>query len=79
MTDTLIQLAHSTLLPKSTAQAILAGRVPPLTGLVVPLVIASLDADTVTAGDKNATWRERRLSRQLLGVTFLLALLLDHT
>ena len=78
MTDTLIQLAHSTLLPKSTAQAILAGRVPPLTGLVVPLVIASLDADTVTAGDKNATWRER-LSRQLLGVTFLLALLLDHT
>jgi hypothetical protein len=71
------QLARTKLLPDSISAAILAGKNPSLADLLPHLVIGAWDADAMTAGDKSATWTERRLSRQLLGLTFLVALLLD--
>jgi hypothetical protein len=76
MTFILDQLARTGLLPDSTSTAILGGKHPPLSDLIPPLVILSMDAEAVTAGDKTATWNQRRLSRQILGLTFLTAILL---
>jgi hypothetical protein len=72
------QLARTGLLPESESKAILAGKAPSFLDLASHFLILSLDADAVTASDKTATWVQRRLSRQLLGVTFLTALLLDR-
>jgi hypothetical protein len=79
MTDTLDQLARTNLLPSSESAAILSGRTPPLSNLIQHLVIASMDAEALTSGDKTATWTQRRIARQLLGLTFMTALLLEQT
>lgn len=78
MTFTLDQLARTSLLPESASAAIFSGKNPPLSDLIPHLVVGSMDADALTACDKNSTWTERRISRQLLGLTFLTAFLLDH-
>jgi hypothetical protein len=78
MNFTLDQLARSGLLPKSESEAILAGKTPSPSVLIPHLVILSRDADAMTGADKSTTGTQRRLSRQLLGLTFLLALLVEH-
>ena len=65
---------NSDLLPESLRDGILTGVVPPSSEVAYHLVIDAVDADAVTAADPNATWTERRLSRQLLGLTALIAL-----
>ena len=75
MTDVLGQMSRTTLLPTESSSAILAGHPPPISDLIVHIVIAAMDADAMTANDRSATWTQRRLSRQLLGLTFLVALL----
>ena len=74
----LSQLAHSTLLPQSLSAAVLEGKIPQTDVLIEHLVIASLDAQIATRNDKNATWIERRVARQLLAMTFLGALILER-
>jgi hypothetical protein len=79
MSFTLDQLARTGLLPKSESEAILDGKSSSLSDLIPHLLILSLDADAMTGADKTATWTQRRLSKQILGLTFLLALLVEHT
>lgn len=79
MTNILTQLAHSTFLPQPLSAAILSGSTPPMSELIYHLLIGSMDCEVVTTCDKKATWNERRISRQLLGLTFLTALLLEQT
>lgn len=73
------QLARTNLLPKAESTAILAGRSPSVLDLIPHLVIGSMDAEALTSGDKTATWTQRRNARQLLGLTFMTALLLERT
>lgn len=75
--NALNQLAHSKLLPSSESAAILLGTTPPLADLIQHLVIGSMDAEALTAGDNTSTWTQRRMSRQLLALTFLAALVLE--
>jgi hypothetical protein len=73
------QLARSGLLPKSESTAILSGNNPSLSALIPHLLIGSVDANALTACDQTATWTQLRISRQLLGLTFIAALLLDQS
>jgi hypothetical protein len=68
------QLARSGLLPDDLARAILAGSLPPLEDIVMPLVICAMDCDAMTSGDSKSTWTERRLARQCLVIAFLAAI-----
>ena len=79
MTTILSQLGHSKLLPLSESTAILSGSTPPMSDLIYHLLIGSMDAEAMTSGDPKSTWNERRIARQLLGLTFLAALLLEQT
>jgi hypothetical protein len=79
MTKILTQLGHSTLLPQPLSAAILSGITPPMSDLIYHLLIGSMDAEAMTSGDPKSTWNERRIARQLLGLTFLAALLLEET
>lgn len=79
MTSTLIQLAHSKLLSEARSASILAGKMPPLSEILLDLVVTSLDAHAVAIGDPKTSWAERRLSHQNLANSFLLALLLEGT
>jgi hypothetical protein len=73
------QLARTGLLPGELSTRVLAGRLPPLEELALPLVICSMDAEALIAADKYATLNERRIARQLLAVSFLAGLLLQGT
>ena len=79
MTHSLNQFARTNLLPTSDSEAILSGQTPPLSDLIQHLVVGSMDAEAVTADEKTATWTQRRIARQLLGLTFMTALLLEST
>ena len=69
------ELAQNTnLLPETLSDAILTGIVPPPSEVALHLVIDAVDAEAMTAADPTASWNERRLSRQLLGLTALIAL-----
>jgi hypothetical protein len=69
------QLALNTnLLPDEISKAILDGTPPRVDEIIFNLVVHSLDCWAMTDGDPKSTWTERRLSRQALVVTFLLAL-----
>jgi hypothetical protein len=68
------QLARTGLLPSEVSGEILAGKTPPPSEVVLHLVIAAMDTHAVTDGDPKSSWTERRISRQNLGLTFLLAL-----
>lgn len=79
MSYTLNQLAHSKLLPPSIAAAIMADDAPPVSELTEHLLTTAMDAHFVTTGDQKTSWTERRLSHQNLVITFMLALLLEHS
>lgn len=79
MTTILSQLGHSGLLPSSESTAILSGGTPPISDVIYHLLIGSMDAEAMTSCDPKGTWNERRIARQLLGLTFLAALLLEQT
>ena len=79
MTTILSQLGYSKLLPSSESTAILSGSTPPISDLIYHLLIGSMDAEAMTSGDPKSTLNERRIARQLLGLTFLAALLLEQT
>jgi hypothetical protein len=68
------QLTQTNLLPSSLTAAIQAGATPPTSEVGVQLVICAMDAEAIISGDPTSTWNERRLSRQLLAVAFLVAL-----
>jgi hypothetical protein len=69
------QLARNTnLLPESQSSEILAGNMPPLEDIIMPLLIGTIDCEALTAAGSNSTWTERRLSRQCLILAFLLAI-----
>ncbi|HYW38068.1 MAG TPA: hypothetical protein VE957_08140 [Terriglobales bacterium] len=69
------QLArNTTLLPAEQSSAILAGNVPPLEGIVVPLLIGAMDCEAMIGCDPKSTWNEKRLARQCLIVALLLAI-----
>jgi len=68
------QLARTNLLPKQKSSEILAGNVVSCEDIIMPLVIGAMDCEAVTNSDSKSTWTERRLARQCLIVTFLLAI-----
>src|ERR1700730_4626985 len=68
------QLARTGLLPTDLADEILAGKLPPTSEVTLHLVIAAMDAHAMTDGDPKSSWTERRISRQNLGLTFLMAI-----
>jgi hypothetical protein len=68
------QLARTGLLPTDLAADILAGKLPPNSDVTLHLVIAAMDAHAMTDADSKSSWTERRISRQNLGLTFLLAI-----
>ena len=68
------QLCRTNLLPESQSSEILAGNVPPLEDIIMPLLIGTMDCEALTAADSNSTWTERRLARQCLILAFLLAI-----
>ena len=73
--DIFRQIARNTnLLPESQASEILAGNVPPLEDIIIPLLIGTMDCEALTAADSNSTWTERRLARLCLILAFLLAI-----
>jgi hypothetical protein len=74
MNSVLDQLARTGLLPTDVAGEILAGKLPPTSEVTLHLVIAAMDAHAMTDGDPKSSWTERRISRQNLGLTFLLAI-----
>jgi len=78
MTRILTQLAHTTLLPDSISATIAAGDTATMPDVIYHLVIGCMDAEAMIAIDPETTWNERRISRQLLAVTFLMALVLEH-
>lgn len=75
----LSQLARTGLLPASESKELLAGNALSLSDLIPHLLISALDADAMTVSDKTASWTQRRQSRQLLGLTFLVVFLLHRT
>jgi hypothetical protein len=68
------QLARTRLLDDDMAAAILAGTIPSLEEIVLQLVIGVMDCEGLIRGDAKATWSEKRLARQCLGLVFLSAL-----
>jgi hypothetical protein len=68
------QLARTNLLPDDVAAPILAGNVPPLEGILMPLLIGAMDCEAMIGCDSKSTWNERRLARQCLILAFLLAI-----
>ncbi len=75
MNDILDQLARNTiLLPPSMSAAILAGDPPSLEEIVNTLLVGIMDCESMTAGDPNASLRERRFAKQALAIAFLSAL-----
>ncbi len=68
------QLARTNLLPESQRSEMLAGNVPPLEGIIMPLLIGAIDCEAITACDSKATWNERRLARQCLILAFVLTI-----
>ena len=74
--NALDQLLRTDLLPEELSKHILSGGVPDMTEVLYQLVIGIADAYEVEKY-KGSTWTDRRLSRQLVGVAFLLALLLN--
>jgi hypothetical protein len=70
------QLAETLLIHSPETEQIKAGDWPPLSELIKNLIFTSLDADCMTANDAANSWTQRRLSRQNLVNTFLLALLI---
>jgi hypothetical protein len=53
---------------------ILAGKMPSQSEVKLHLVIAAMDARAMTDGDPKSSWTERRISRQNLGLSFLVAI-----
>ena len=68
------QLARTGLLPTDLSGEILAGKMPPTSEVTLHLVIAAMDAHAMTDGDPKSSWTERRISRQNLGLSFLVAI-----
>jgi hypothetical protein len=68
------QLARTGLLPTELSEEILAGKLPPTSEVILNLVIAAMDAHAMTDGDPKSSWTERRISRQNLGLSFLVAI-----
>ena len=68
------QMARTNLLPESQSAEILAGNVPPLEGILMPLLIGAMDCEAMIGCDSKSTWNERRLARQCLILAFLLAI-----
>lgn len=68
MNRVLDQLARTGLLPTDLAGEILAGKVPPTSEVTLHLVIAAMDAHSLTDNDPKSSWTERRISRQNLGL-----------
>jgi hypothetical protein len=73
--DILRQLALNTnLIPDEIRAAIKNEDEPPTTAVIMSLLIHSLDCWAFTEGDSKASMAEKRLARQALVNTFLLAL-----
>jgi hypothetical protein len=68
------QIARSKLLPSDMAAAIRNGNTPPLHDVVTALVTGVQDAEAMTAADRESTWAERRIARQVLTIAFLLVI-----
>ena len=68
------QLARTGLLPTDLAGEIMAGKMPPKSEVTLHLLIAAMDAHAATDGDPKSSWTERRISRQNLGLSFLVAI-----
>ena len=68
------QLARTNLLPESQSSELLAGNVPPIEDIVMPLLIGAMDCEAMIGCDSKSTWNERRLARQCLILAFLLAI-----
>jgi hypothetical protein len=74
MNSVLDQLARTGLLPTELSEEIRAGKMPPRSEVTLHLLIAAMDAHAMTDGDPNSSWTERRISRQNLGLSFLVAI-----
>jgi hypothetical protein len=75
MNNLLKQLARNTgLLPEPLSAEILAGGTPPVEDVVRHLVIGTLDAHAVIAGDPESSRNDRRIARLMLAVAFLSAM-----
>jgi hypothetical protein len=68
------QLARTNLLPESQSSELLAGNVPPIEDIIMPLLIGAMDCEAMTGCDPTSTWNERRLARLCLILAFLLAI-----
>jgi hypothetical protein len=68
------QLARTRLLDDKMSAAILAGTIPSMEEIVLQLVIGIMDCEGLIRGDAKASWTEKRLARQCLGLVFLSAL-----
>lgn len=75
MSRILKQLARSGLLwDDETVAAILAGNIPPVEEIVLPLLITCMDSEITVRNDSTSTWNQRRIARQGLAVAFLAAI-----
>ena len=68
------QLARTNLLPASQSSEMLAGNVPPLEDIIMPLLIGAMDCEAMIGCDPKSTWNERRVARQCLILAFLVAI-----
>jgi hypothetical protein len=69
------QLARTNLLSQSQSSEILAGKASPLEeDIIMPLLIGAMDCEAMTGCDPKSTWNERRMARQCLILTFLVAI-----
>jgi hypothetical protein len=68
------QLARTTLLPAEQSAQILAGSLPTLGEIIIPLLIGALDCEAVIGCDPKSTWNERRQARLCLILAFLLVI-----
>ena len=74
MNNIMDQAARSELLSSEMSKAILAGDDKQLLEVLSELVMACSDAHALLIADSSTTMNERRLSRQLLAVAFMVAL-----
>jgi hypothetical protein len=68
------QLARTNLLPESQSSELLAGNVPPIEDIIMPLLIGAMDCEAMIGCDPTSTWNERRLARLCLILAFFLAI-----
>jgi len=62
------------ILPDSVSAAVLAGDIPPISKILMALLIGAMDAHAVVVGSLESSWSEKRVARLALAGAFLAAM-----